>query len=290
MTRPGTRAIARTAHGTTGAVHATTGAAQAMARTARRAATLMAALALAGCAIGTDSGASDSPGRTDAAPTTLTVFAAASLTEAFDELAERFEARHPHVDVVVNSGGSGALAQQIVAGAPADVFASAAEPPMQQVVNAGFAVAPIDFATNTLELVVPAGNPAAVTALDDLAAPELRVALCDPSVPCGTAAAMLLERAGVTAAPDTLESDVKAVLTKVMLGEVDAALVYRTDVIAAGNAVEGIEVAGAASVVNRYPIAALTDAARTDSASDFVTFVTSTDGRSVLDAFGFGVP
>jgi molybdate transport system substrate-binding protein len=273
----------------------TRGGGRAPGRAAVLTATVVAALLLGGCAAepnaGTDaSSPMDAPSPTDAAPTTLTVFAAASLTDAFDEIAEEFESRHPHLDVVVNSGGSGALAQQIVAGAPADVFASAAEPPMQQVLDAGLADAPTDFATNTLELVVPAGNPAAVTALDDLGRPELRVALCDPSVPCGAAAAELLERAGVAAAPDTLESDVKAVLTKVTLGEVDAALVYRTDVMAAGDAVEGIEVPGAASVVNHYPITAMTDAASPDAAADFVAFVTGAEGRTVLDVAGFGAP
>ncbi|MFD4421161.1 molybdate ABC transporter substrate-binding protein [Agromyces sp. NPDC058484] len=247
---------------------------------------------LSGCAAGpgstADAPTTDAPA--DAAPATLTVFAAASLTEAFDTLAERFEAEHPLIEVVLNSGGSAALAQQIVEGAPADVFASAAEPPMQTVVGAGLADDPVVFATNTLELVVPAGNPADVDGLDDLARPELRIALCDASVPCGAASVTLLGHAGVTAAPDTLESDVKAVLTKVVLGEVDAALVYRTDVIAAGDAVEGIEVPGAASVVNRYPIAAMTDAASPRAAADFVAFVTGADGRAVLDAAGFGAP
>lgn len=246
-------------------------------------------LASAGCATGSGS-RPGAPASTNAAPTTITVFAAASLTEAFDELAERFEAEHPLIEVVVNSGGSAALAQQIAEGAPADVFASAAEPPMLTVTDAGLASDSIVFATNTLELVVPAGNPAGVHGLDDLARPELRVALCDVSVPCGAAAATLLERQSVRAAADTLESDVKAVLTKVMLGEVDAALVYRTDVIAAGDAVEGIEVPGAASVVNRYPIAAMTDAAAPDAAADFVAFVAGGDGRAVLAAAGFGAP
>ena len=265
---------------------------QQAARPARLAAILAAvcALALAGCATGTSGSAPDSARSTAAERTTLTVFAAASLTEAFDELAERFESRHPHIEVVLNSGGSGALAQQIVAGAPADVFASAAEPPMQQVVDAGLVDSPTGFATNTLQLVVPAGNPAGVTALDDLARAGLRVALCDPTVPCGAASAELLGRAGLAASPDTLESDVKAVLTKVMLGEVDAALVYRTDVIAAGDRVQGIAVPGAASVVNHYPIATMTDAASPDAAADFVAFVTGTDGRAALDAAGFGAP
>ena len=225
-----------------------------------------------------------------AEPTAITVFAAASLTEAFDALAEDFEAEHPNVDVVLSYGGSAALAQQIVEGAPVDVFASAAEPPMLTVVDAGLAGDPVVFATNTLELVVPAGNPAGVTGVDALADAELRIALCDASVPCGAASAKLLEQEGDTAAPDTLESDVKAVLTKVSLGEVDAALVYRTDVIAAGDEVEGIEVPGAASVVNRYPIAALSDAADAGTAADFVAFVTGAQGRAVLDDAGFGAP
>lgn len=250
-------------------------------------------LALAGCAAG-GGGGTDAASSSSASPgpelTSVTVFAAASLTEAFDALAERFEAEHPSVDVVLSYGGSAALAQQIVEGAPVDVFAAAAEPPMQTVVEAGLATDPVVFATNTLELVVPAGNPAGVTGLDDLANPDLRIALCDASVPCGAASAKLLERGDVVAAPDTLESDVKAVLTKVSLGEVDAALVYRTDVIAADDRVEGIEVPGAASVVNRYPIAALTEAQHPDAAAEFVAFVTGDTGRDVLAEAGFGAP
>lgn len=264
------------------------------ARPAGAAVTALAALVLAGCASAGASGgtassaSSDDPA--DAEPTTLTVFAAASLTEAFDELAERFEAEHPSVDITLSYGGSAALAQQVVEGAPVDVFASAAEPPMQTVVDAGLAPDPVVFATNTLELVVPAGNPAGVSGLDDLADVDLRIALCDPSVPCGAASEQLLDQEGVVAAPDTLESDVKAVLTKVSLGEVDGALVYRTDVIAAGDEVEGIEVPGAASVVNRYPIAALTEAGDPDAAAAFVGFVTGEAGRAVLAEAGFGKP
>ncbi|WP_448811415.1 molybdate ABC transporter substrate-binding protein [Agromyces bauzanensis] len=248
------------------------------------------ATGLVGCASAGEAGGPASSPSHEAEPTTLTVFAAASLTDAFGELAAHFEAGHPNVDVVLNSGGSTALAQQVVEGAPVDVFASAAEAPMATIVDAGLAIDPVVFATNTLELVVPAGNPAGVTGLADLANPDLRVALCDTTVPCGAASGQLLARAGVTAAPDTLESDVKAVLTKVLLGEVDAALVYRTDVAAAGDDVEGIEVPGAASVVNRYPIAALTDAAAAGTSADFVAFVTGPAGRSVLDDLGFGAP
>lgn len=226
----------------------------------------------------------------DTGPTTITVFAAASLTEAFDELATRFEQQHPTADVVVNYGGSAALARQVVEGAPADVFASAAEQPMRTLTDARLVVDPVVFATNTLQLVVPAGNPAGVEGLQDLGRPELTIALCDESVPCGAASVELLEQASVTASPDTLESDVRAVLTKVSLGEVDAGLVYRTDVVAAGDAVEGIEVAGAASVVNRYPIGVLTGAAAAQLATDFVEFVASADGRAVMAEAGFGAP
>ncbi len=252
---------------------------------------LAVAAALTGCSSGGGAGSSASPTpEADATPTTVTVFAAASLTEAFDTLAEQFEAEHPNVGVVLSYGGSAALAQQIVEGAPVDVFASAAEPPMQTVADAGLADDPVVFATNTLELVVPAGNPADVTGLEDLADPDLRIALCDATVPCGAASEKLLAQEGVTAVPDTLESDVKAVLTKVSLGEVDAALVYRTDVQAGGDEVEGIEVPGAASVVNRYPIAALTEAVDADAAAEFVAFVTGDVGRDVLAEAGFGAP
>ena len=246
---------------------------------------------LTGCASGGGPAASSSATTdADAAPTTITVFAAASLTEAFDTLAAQFEAEHPNADVVLSYGGSAALAQQVLEGAPVDVFASAAESPMRTVGHAGLAVDPVVFATNTLELAVPVGNPAGVVGLDDLADPDLRIALCDPSVPCGAASEKLLAQEGVTAAPDTLESDVKAVLTKVSLGEVDAALVYRTDVQSAGDEVEGIEVPGAASVVNRYPIASLAEAADAETAADFVAFVTGAAGRQVLAEAGFGAP
>jgi molybdate transport system substrate-binding protein len=252
---------------------------------------LVTASMLAGCASSGGSAASSpSPNEADAAPTMVTVFAAASLTEAFDTLATRFEAEHPNVDVVLSFGGSAGLAQQVVEGAPVDVFASAAPPPMRALADAGLAVDPVVFATNTLELAVPAGNPAGITGLGDLANPDLRIALCDPSVPCGAASEELLAQDGVTASPDTLESDVKAVLTKVSLGEVDAALVYRTDVLSAGDEVEGIELPGAASVVNRYPIAALAEAADAETAADFVAFVTGAAGRQVLAEAGFGAP
>jgi molybdate transport system substrate-binding protein len=234
-----------------------------------------AALLLAGCAATPGAQPTASP---DELSGTLTVFAAASLTEAFDELATAFERQHPSVDVVLSYGGSSALAAQLGEGAPADVFAAASEDTMQLITDV-YAV----FATNTLEIAVPIGNPGGVTGLQDFADPALALALCAPEVPCGAAAQQLFAAAGITAAPDTLEQDVKAVLTKVELGEVDAGLVYRTDVRA--GQVEGIAFPEAADAVNRYPIAPLTGLG-----AAFADFVLSEDGQAVLGDHGFGAP
>lgn len=222
-------------------------------------------IALAGCAA--------PPAST---PDPLTVFAAASLTESFDEIAAAFEAANPGIDVVLNYGGSSGLAAQIAEGAPADVFAAASTTQLPDGTV---------FATNELALAVPAGNPGDVTGLADLARPELAIALCAVEVPCGAASATLLEQAGITASVDTSEQDVKAVLTKIELGEVDAGLVYITDVRAAGAAVESIALPEAEPVA--YPIAALTDS---EAAAAFVAFVLSDAGQAILREAGFGAP
>lgn len=221
---------------------------------------------------------------------TVTVLAAASLTDVFDDLAAQFMAANPDVEIVLSYGGSSALAEQIVSGSPADVFASANESTMKTVTDAGLIVEPVIFTTNVLELAVPAGNPGGVTGLADLANPGLTIALCDPAVPCGSAAEKLLAQEGVVASVDTLEEDVRAALTKVALGEVDAALVYRTDVIAAGDDVEGIELPEAASILNKYPISLLVDAPNAEAAQAFVDFVLSEVGRKALTDAGFGAP
>ncbi len=218
----------------------------------------------------------------------MTVFAAASLTESFAEIEAAFEAAHPEVDVVLNFGGSSGLATQIVEGAPADVFAAASPATMATVVDAGLAADPVDFATNVLELVVPAGNPGGVVDLTDLANPDLAVALCAVEVPCGAAAAKALEAAGVVPSVDTYEQDVKAVLTKVELGEVDAGLVYVTDVQAAGDQVEGIELPDAPVVA--YPIVLVSESANAEAAQAFIEWVLSDEGQAVLAAAGFGAP
>lgn len=253
---------------------------------------LVAGAALAGCSVpAVGPGPTPSPTPTEQANTltgTLTIFAAASLTETFDALAAEFEAAHPDVDVALSYGGSSGLATQITEGAPADVFAAASEATMKTVTDSGDATDPTIFTSNTLELAVPAGNPAGVTGLTDLANPDLAVALCDVAVPCGAATQKLLDSVGIVAAPDTLEQDVKAVLTKVELGEADAGLVYVTDVRAAGDGVEGIEVPEAADVVNRYPIAVISSAPNPDAAAAWVAFVLSDVGQKALTDAGFG--
>ncbi|WHT16270.1 molybdate ABC transporter substrate-binding protein [Crossiella sp. CA-258035] len=249
----------------------------------RRLTALLAVLALAGC--GTAQPGSSPTGGT------LTVFAAASLTESFTKLGKDFQAANPGTTVKFNFAGSSALAQQLNQGAPADVFAAAAPANMKQVTDTGtVTAAPVTFARNTLQIAVPQGNPAKVGGLADFGRGELKIALCAEQVPCGAAAKKVFEAAGITARPDTLEQDVKAVLTKVSLGEVDAALVYRTDVRAAGGKVEGRDFAEAAQAVNDYPIAPLAKAPNTLAAKAFVDYVRSEKGRAVLTEAGFAAP
>ncbi len=248
------------------------------------AASAVALIALSGCSGSDAFTPGDEPGAT------ITVFAAASLTESFEQLAAEFEAAHPGVEVALSFGGSATLASQILEGAPADVFAAADEATMQRVADAdATAGEPQVFATNVLALAVPAGNPGGVTGLADLADDDLAIALCAPEVPCGAAAATVLDAAGITAAPDTLEQDVKAVLTRLVLGEADAGLVYRTDVVAAGDAVEQVEAEGTDAAVNAYPIAPV-GRAESATAREFIAFVRSDAGQGVLADAGFGAP
>ena len=252
------------------------------------------ALLVTGCAAGADHDpASTSVPAVSAEPELageLTVYAAASLKAAFDELAGPFEAQHPSVHVQpITYDGSSTLATQIIEGAPVDVFASADEKNMQKVADEGLASDPQLFATNTLVLVVPAGNPGGVETLDDLADPDLTVVLCAAEVPCGAASVTLLSNAGVEASVDSYEQNVTAVLTKVAADEADAGLVYVTDAATTGD-VETVEVDGTEGVVNRYPIAALADASDPGLADAFIAFVLGDTGQEVLAALGFGAP
>jgi molybdate transport system substrate-binding protein len=222
-----------------------------------------------------------------AASGTVTVFAAASLTGTFTQLGKDFQATHPGVKVVFNFAGSSALAQQINQGAPADVFASAATKNMDQVTDKGTATT---FVKNRLEIAVPKGNPGKITGLADFGDAGKKIALCAEQVPCGAAAKKVFEAAKITAKPDSLEQDVKAALTKVSLGEVDAALVYKTDVQAAAGKVDGIEFPEADKAINEYPIATLTKAPNATGAKAFVDYVLSDKGRAVLTKAGFDAP
>jgi molybdate transport system substrate-binding protein len=221
---------------------------------------------------------------------TITVFAAASLTESFGTLGTQFEAAHPGTTVKFNFAASSALAESIGQGAPADVFASASAKNMDSVVQGGGAKDPKTFAKNTMEIAVPPDNPAGVKSLADLAKPGVKVALCQDQVPCGATAAAALKKAAVTVKPVTLGADVKAVLTAVQLGEVDAGVVYRTDVKAAGTKVLGVEIPEAQNASTAYPIAALSAAPNAAGAAAFVDYVLSPAGTAVLTAAGFAGP
>ena len=187
----------------------------------------------------------------------ITVFAAASLTESFTELGKQFESANPGTKVTFSFAASSALAEQINSGAPADVFASASPKNMDQVVDAGGASDPKVFATNKMEIATPPSNPGNVASVNDLAKSSVKTALCQPQVPCGSVAQQVFTNAKITVKPVTLEPDVKSVLTKVQLGEVDAGMVYVTDVKAAGAKVKGVEIADDVNASTDYPIAAL---------------------------------
>lgn len=246
------------------------------------------ALVLAGCGDDADDDAAAADDSTLEGD--ITVFAAASLTDAFDEVGAAFEDANPDVSVELNYGPSSGLREQILAGAPADVFASADPSNMDRLVEDGAANDPHDIATNSLQIAVPAGNPADVTDLDDFADDDLFIGLCAEEVPCGELGREALANAGVTPSIDTDEPDVRALLTKVEAGELDAGIVYVTDVIAAGDAVEGIDIPADDNVTSTYPIASLTDAGNADAADAFVEFVLSDGGRAILSSHGFGGP
>ncbi|GAA3820879.1 molybdate-binding protein [Cellulomonas soli] len=253
-------------------------------------------VSLAACTTGgTAAGTATAPPTTDdaaGAPTTaapltgeLVVLAAASLQNTFEELGERLEEQNPGLSVTFSFAASSTLAQQAAAGAPADVLATASTSTMQDAAEVTGEASV--FAHNSLVVVAPAGNPGDVTGLADLADPTRTVALCALEVPCGAAAQKAFDAAGLTPAPDTYEADVTATLTKVVLGEVDGALVYLTDARSAGDAVETFPFPESAQARNDYPIATLTAARNPAAARAFVDLVLSAEGQAVLVDAGF---
>jgi molybdate transport system substrate-binding protein len=256
------------------------------------AALLAAAAVLAGCGGSDDDPASGASGTASATNLsgTITVFAAASLTGSFTEIGKQFEAAHPGTTVTFSFGPSSGLATQITQGAPADVFASASTKNMDQVVTAKAATSPTPFANNSMEIAVPPANPAKITGLADLAKPGVKVALCAEDVPCGVVAREVFANAKITVTPVTNEVDVKATLTKVELGEVDAGVVYVTDVKAAADRVTGIPIPADVNASTSYPIAPLSASRNAPLAQAFVDYVLSDDGAAVLASSGFDKP
>jgi molybdate transport system substrate-binding protein len=217
----------------------------------------------------------------------ITVFAAASLTESFGEIGKRFETANPGAEVTFSFDASSTLVQQVKAGAPADVLATADEATMQQAVEAKAVAAPAVFARNRLSIIVARGNPKGIRTVADLGRSGLVVVLCAPDVPCGRFGSQILTRAGVSVTPKSLEPNVKGVVSKVVLGEADAGIVYATDVKAAGDKTEGVDIPVDQNVVASYPIAVVRDARSRAVAAAFVNYVRTGEGRSVLGTFGF---
>ncbi|MCR1981957.1 molybdate ABC transporter substrate-binding protein [Cellulosimicrobium cellulans] len=259
------------------------------------AAALVAGLSACATGAGTDDGATPDPARTTAEDRTLTVLAAASLRDVFTDLAADFEDDHDGVTVALSFAGSSDLGDQILAGAPADVFASADERSMARVVDAGDAADPVAFATNTLTIVTPPGNPAGVEAFADLARDDVKVVVCAPEVPCGSATDTVAEAAGVTVHRVSEEASVTDVLGKVTSGEADAGLVYVTDATLAGDDVDVVDVPETDAALNVYPIALVAAAEEAGPeqvalAQAWVDLVTGDAGQAALAAAGFGAP
>lgn len=253
-------------------------------------------LATAACGSGSASSGSSSSASSPASATSsqtstsghLTVFAAASLKKTFTQIGAQFEKSHPGSTVSFDFAGSSDLVSQLQQGAPADVFASADKANMAKATaDALTAAAPVNFASNTLEIAVPPGNPAHITGLADLTKPGLKLVICAPAVPCGSATTKVAKAAGLKLKPVSEEQSVTDVLGKVSAGEADAGLVYVTDVKGDKGAVQGITFPLSSAAVNVYPIAPLKSTKNAALAQAFVDFVTGAPGQSILAAAGF---
>ncbi|MEU0968706.1 molybdate ABC transporter substrate-binding protein [Streptomyces sp. NPDC005917] len=259
-------------------------------------ASVAALLALSACSSSNDnSSATAKPGTSSSASPKLsgsiTVFAAASLKESFTTLKADFEKAHPGTKVNFSFGGSDTLAAQITSGAPADVFAAASAKTMTTVTDKkATATPPATFVRNQLEIATLPGNPDKVASLKDLTRSSLKVVLCDKTVPCGAAAQKALDSGKLKLTPVSYEEDVKSALNKVVLKEADAAVVYKTDVKAAGAKVEGVEFPESVNAINDYPIALLKNAPNPTAAKAFIALVQSAEGQQVLNEAGFLKP
>jgi molybdate transport system substrate-binding protein len=221
----------------------------------------------------------------------ITVFAAASLTESFTEIGEAFTAANRDAEAEFSFDASSALVEQITQGAPADVFASADTANMDKLTEAGLNdTEPVIFATNLLTIIVAPENPLGITGVADLANPDLTTVICAEEVPCGRYANEIFATAGVTVTPDSLEQNVRGVVTKVTTGEADAGIVYVTDVIAAGDAAAMVEIPDDINVLAEYPIATVADSSNPEVGEAFIEFLTGDDGQAILAEYGFGSP
>lgn len=225
----------------------------------------------------------------DDTTTSLRIAATSSLTEVFNDIGELFMRDNPDITIAFNFASSSDLALQISQGLPADVFASADVKNMAKVTDAGLLHGqPVAFATNSLEIVVEKGNPLHIDSLAQLATPGLLFVTCPIEVPIGGYTAEVLRNAGVTVTPASLEENVKGILTKVALGEADAGIVYRTDILAAGSSVAGVPIADNFNLTTKYLVGALRDSQNQDASQRFIIFLSSEQGQKIFSQFGFG--
>jgi molybdate transport system substrate-binding protein len=221
----------------------------------------------------------------------ITVFAAASLKSTFTELGKKMETDNPGTKVTFSFAGSSDLVTQLTQGAPADVFASADTNNMSKAADAGLLAGdPVNFATNTLTIVTPPGNPKGIASFADLAKPGTSVVACAPQVPCGSATEKVEQATGVTLTPVSEESAVTDVLGKITSGQADAGLVYVTDAAGAGDKVTSVPFPESSGAVNTYPIAVLKQSKNAATAQKFVDLVCGPEGQKVLTAAGFAAP
>jgi molybdate transport system substrate-binding protein len=254
----------------------------------RRLSFVLGALALVATSCGSSTGTAGGSPSPSPLSGTISVFAAASLTDAFKALGTSFEQANTGVTVQFNFAGSPTLVTQIEQGAPADVFASADTTNMTKLTTDGFTVGTSQvFAHNQLEIVVAPGNPKGITGLADLAKPGIIYITAGPTVPAGKYALQALAKAGVTVTPKSLETDVKSVVSKIELGEADAGIVYTTDVQAAGSSVQGVPIPDSNNVVATYPIAVVKGSNNAAVAGAFIAYVLTAAGQTTLASFGF---
>jgi molybdate transport system substrate-binding protein len=249
------------------------------------------ALVLAACSSSSSTSSAGGSSSSTKLSGTLVVFAATSLTDAFDKIGAEFHQANPGVTVKFNYNGSSSLATSINQGAPADVFASAAPSNMKTVTDAGNAAdTPKTFASNQGEIMVEKGNPDHITSVSQLANPAVKVVVCAPEVPCGAVATAIFKNADVTVKPVSQETNVGGVVTKVTLGEADAGIVYVTDVKANESEATGVPIPANENDTTEYPIAEVKGAPNAKAATAFISFVLGSQGQQVLASFGFMPP